>query len=382
MKSIYLDTGATTHLKKEILNEMMPYLTYNYGNASSIYTLGKKSKMAIEDSRIKIAEALNCEKSEIYFTSGATESNNWALKGIALANKTRGTHIITTKIEHPSVLKTCEFLEKQGFEITYLPVDEYGLISLDQLQDAITDKTILISVMFANNEIGTIQPIEEIGEICNKNNIYFHTDAVQALGKVPIYVKKYNIDLLSLSGHKIYAPKGTGILYIKNGINIENLIHGGSQENGMRPGTESVANCVGIGKAISLITKDIESRNKKIRILRDKLINKIHKNIGCAKLNGHPTQRLSNNINFSLRDVNGTMLTLILDVLGICVSSGSACSCKSKKPSHVLLALGLSETLATESIRITLSEEITDSQIDYIFNQLSKVIDEIRINTL
>lgn len=379
MKNIYFDHAATTYIKDEVLEKMLPYLGKYFENPSSIYFNAIKTKKAIEDSRSKIAKALNCERKEIYFTSSATESNNWALKGLAFANKKKGNHIITTKIEHPSILESCYYLEQLGFKITYLPVDEYGLISLKDLENAITDKTILISIMFANNEIGTIQPIKQIGEIAERKKIYFHTDAVQAVGKLPINLKEYKIDMLTLSGHKIYGPKGIGALFIKDGVNIENFIHGGSQENGMRAGTENVANCVGLGYALELATKNIKDKMHNLTLLRDKLITTAQLNIGCCKLNGHPTERLSNNINLSIRGVNGKKLVESLDKCGIKCSSGSACSCGSRKPSHVLLSLGLPEQLAIESIRITLGDNTTIDEIDYFIEQLIQITNDLRI---
>lgn len=382
MKKIYLDYAATTPIKDEVLKEMLPYLTEHFENPSSIYTEGMKNKAAIEDSRSTIARCLNCDYKEIFFTSSATESNNWAIKGIAFANRHKGNHIITSRIEHPSVLESCFYLQKHGFEITYLPTDEYGIISLDDLKNAITDKTILISIMFANNEIGTIQPIKGIGEIAREKNIFFHTDAVQAIGNIDIDLNEYNIDLLSFSGHKIYGSKGIGCLFIRNWVNIDAFMHGGGQERLMRSGTENTANCVGLGRAVELSTSNIKNKSLYLAQLRDELIDQIYLNIGCAKLNGHPNKRLANNVNFSFGDVNGKRLVRMLDEAGIKASSGSACSCGAIRPSHVLLSLGLSEKLAIECIRFTLGEETTREDIDYLLKHLITIIKEIRTDTV
>lgn len=376
--NIYLDNAATTPLKNEVLNKMLPYLTERFENASSLYKNARMNKVALEDSRNKISAALNCNYHEIFFTSSATEANNWALKGIAFSNKNKGNHIITTNIEHPSVLETCKFLSKNGFKITYLPVDNDGLISIDDLKKVITNETILISIMFANNEIGTIQPIAEIGKIAKKNNIIFHTDAVQAVGKIPIDLKKLNVDLLTISGHKIYGPKGVGALFIRQGIEIEPFMHGGSQEKQLRAGTENIAACVGLGEAIKLSTMNLEERILKLSKIRDNIINRIYSNISCSKLNGHPKKRLPNNINFSFDNVNGRLLVYLLDKFGIYASSGSACSCGTTKPSHVLLALGISEKFATQSIRFTFEEDISEDQINYFIEKLILAIDELR----
>ncbi|AOR22955.1 cysteine desulfurase family protein [Clostridium taeniosporum] len=375
---VYLDHAATTPINKAVLEKMLNYLSREFGNPSSIYKSGRNAKLAIEDARNKIAAALKCKCDEIFFTSCATESNNWAIKGCAFNNKDKGNHIITTSIEHESVLKTCSYLEKNGFDVTYLPVDEYGLISIEDLKSAITDKTILISIMFANNEIGTIEPIKEIGEIARKNNIIFHTDAVQAIGKIPIDLKEYNIDLLTLSAHKINGPKGIGALFIRQGLEIETFMHGGSQEKGLRAGTENVAACVGLGVAIEMAMDDIEKRVIKVEKIRNKIINDIYLNIPCCKLNGHSIKRLSNNINFSFTDVNGKILVYMLDKVGIKASSGSACSCGTTKTSHVLLAIGLPEKLATESIRFTIDENITEEEINYFIKNLIFIVDNLR----
>ena len=311
-KPIYLDHASTTYLKKEVFEEMKPYLLKKFANASSIYSLGLENREVIENARNKVAQALSCNNGEVFFTSGGSESNNTAIKGIAFANKDKGNHIITTSIEHPSVLNTCRYLEKHGFNITYLPVDKYGIVSLDYLRKSITCKTILISVMFANNEIGTLQPIEEIGKIAKENNIYFHTDAVQAIGNIPINLEKSHIDILSLSAHKFYGPKGIGALYIKKGTSIDPLIHGGSQENSMRAGTENLANIVGLGKAIELATSDINKYNKKLLYLRSKFIKDLLATIPNIKLNGHPKYRLPGNVNISFNNIDSEILYMYL----------------------------------------------------------------------
>ncbi|SKA81637.1 cysteine desulfurase [Caloramator quimbayensis] len=375
---VYMDHAATTYVKPEVLDAMMPYFTENFGNPSSIYTFSRKSKSAIEEAREKVAKAIGAKADEIYFTGGGSEADNWALKGIAFANKDKGNHIITTKIEHHAILHACEFLEKNGFEITYLNVDENGMISLDELERAITDKTILISIMFANNEIGTIEPIKEIGEIAKKRNIYFHTDAVQAVGNVKIDVKDMNIDLLSLAAHKFYGPKGVGALYIKKGVKIENLIHGGGQERKRRAGTENIPGIVGLGKAIELATSDIDSHNERIIKMRDRLLEGIMEKIPHTKLNGHPEKRLPGNINVSFRFIEGESLLLLLDQSGICASTGSACSSGSLDPSHVLLAIGLPHEIAHGSLRLSLGDATKEEDIDYVLEVLPKIVQRLR----
>ena len=338
---IYFDNAATTPVRKEVYEEILPYFMQYYGNASSVYTIARESKKALEKAREQVAKVLNAEPSEIYFTAGGSESDNMALKGVAEALEKKGKHIITTKIEHHAILHTCEYLEERGFEVTYLPVDEYGKISLEELKKAIRNDTILISVMFANNEIGTIQPIAEIGAIAKERGIYFHTDAVQAVGHVKIDVQKMNIDLLSLSGHKLCGPKGIGAIYIRKGVNIKPLIHGGAQEKRRRAGTENIAGIVGLGKAIELAEKEMEENTKKLIYLRDKLIQGILEKIPYSKLNGHPTDRLPGNCNVSFEFIEGESMLLLLDSKGIAASSGSACTSGSLDPSHVLLAIGL-----------------------------------------
>ncbi len=377
-KFIYADNAATTKLKPEILNEMMPYLTEEYGNPSSIYKYAANSKKAIDAAREKIANSFNAESKEIIFTSGASEADNWAIKGIAYSLRNKGNHIITTKIEHHAVLHTTEYLEKQGYEVTYLDVDEDGLINLKQLEDAITDKTILISVIFANNEIGTIQPIKEIGEIAKKHGVYFHTDAVQAVGNVHIDVKEMNIDLMSLTAHKVYGPKGVGALYVKKGVKLHPFIHGGGQEKGRRAGTENVAGIVGFGKAVELATTGIDEKVKRITELRDLYINTVLKEIPYVRLNGHRTQRLCNNANMSFRYIEGEALLLMLDMAGICASSGSACTSGSLDPSHVLLAIGLPHEIAHGSLRISFGDFNTKEDVYYIVEKLKGIVSRLR----
>lgn len=378
-RKLYLDNAATKRVKKEVIDEMGKYFDELYGNPSSqLYELGRKSKEAIEKSRKIVADFLNAEEKEIYFTAGGTESDNWALKGVAFANFNKGkNHIITTKIEHHAIIHTCEYLEKFGIETTYLDVDRYGLIDLEKLKEAIRPETMLISIMFANNEIGTIQHIEEIGEIAKDNGVLFHVDAVQALGSVKIDVKKQHIDLMSMSAHKISGPKGIGALYIKKGTKIDTFIHGGGQERGRRAGTEGVQNIVGFGKAVEIAARDFNN-NEKLIALRNRLIEGIKNNIPDVVLNGHPTQRLPNNVNFSYKYVEGESILLLLDMEGIAASSGSACTSGSLDPSHVLLATGLDHGTAHGSIRFTLSEEITEEDIDFVVETMKKIITKLR----
>ena len=378
MENIYFDNAATTKLDEEVLQEMIPYLKENYGNASSIYKLGRESRKAVEDSREKIAKILNCKPNEIYFTAGGSESDNTAIKGIARANKSNGNHIITSKIEHPAVLETCKQLEKEGFEISYISVDENGIINLEELKKAIKPATVLITIMFANNEIGTIQPIEEIGEIAKENNIYFHTDAVQAVGSVKIDVKKLNIDSLSLSGHKFYGPKGIGALYVRTGVKFEKFVNGGHQERNKRAGTENVAGIVGIGKAIELAYNNLDEHNNKIKELRDYYVEQVKKKIPYIKINGHMEKRLPGNSNISFRFIEGEGLLLNLDLKGICASSGSACTSGSLDPSHVLLAIGLPHEIAHGSLRITIGKYNTKEEIDYLVKNLVEIVNRLR----
>jgi len=376
-KIIYIDNAATTKLSKKVLNEMMPYLTKNYGNPSSIYSLAQESASAIKKAREKTAKVLGAQPNEIYFTSGGTESDNWAIKGVADANREKGKHIITTSIEHHAVLHTCYYLEKQGFEVTYLPVESNGIINLNDLKKAIRKDTILISIMFANNEIGSIQPIKEIGKIAKEKGIYFHTDAVQAVGHIPIDVNELNIDLLSLSAHKFNGPKGVGALYVRNGTKISNLIHGGAQERKLRAGTENVPGIVGLGKAIEIAIEDMDKKNEYVSNLRDRLINGLLK-IPDTILNGDSKLRLPGNVNVCFKYIEGESILLHLDQLGICASSGSACTSASLQPSHVLLAIGLPVEIAHGSLRLTLSNENTQEEVDYVLSQLPSIIEKLR----
>ena len=376
-KFIYMDHAATTPLKKEVLDEMYPYLSKIYANPSSLYAPARLSKAAIDNARDKLSLALNASSREIYFTSGGSEADNLAIKGAALANKDKGNEIITSAIEHPAVLNTCKGLEKEGFKITYLPVDKNGFVSMEELKKSITDKTILVSIMFANNEIGTIQPIKEIGELCREKKVLFHTDAVQAAGSIPIDVKDLSIDLLSLSGHKFYGPKGIGALYVRKGIKFNPLIEGGSQERGKRAGTENVACIVGLGKAIEIASHNMAEESRRISELRDYLINGLL-SIEGTSLNGSLDNRLPNNVNVSFEGLEGETLLMMLDNIGICVSSGSACSSLSLEPSHVLLSIGLSEKDAKSSVRFTLGEENSKEQIDYVVSKVKDIVERLR----
>ena len=378
MRTVYMDYAATTYVKPEVLEEMMPYFTEKFGNPSSFYDISRTTSRAVTESREKVAKGLNCEPNEVYFTGGGSESDNWAIKGIASAYKNKGKHIITTKIEHHAVLHTCEYLEKQGFKVTYLNVDEEGFIDLEELKNAITDETILVSVMFANNEIGTLQPIKEIGAICRERKVLFHTDAVQAVGHVDIDVKDMNIDLLSLAGHKIYGPKGIGALYIRKGVRIHNLIHGGGQERARRAGTENIAGIVGLGKAMELATSNIEEHAKKLTFLRDKLIDGLLK-IPYTRLNGpRGDKRLPGNVNIGFEFIEGESILLSLDFEGVCASSGSACTSGSLDPSHVLLAIGLPHEKAHGSLRLTLGDGSTEEDVDYVLKVVPPIIERLR----
>jgi len=378
MKNIYFDHAATTSVKPEVLETMLPFFTEKYGNPSSIYSLGRENKKAIDDAREKVAKALNALPKEIFFTSGGTEADNWALEGIAFANQAKGKHIITTNIEHHAILHTCKFLEKQGFEITYIPVDNQGIVHIEDIAKAIRPDTILISVMFTNNEIGTIQPIKEIGALAKEKGICFHTDAVQAIGNIPIDVKDMNIDMLSLSGHKFYGPKGVGVLYIRDGVRIYPFMNGGAQERGKRASTENVAGIVGLGKAIELATENIEQYNAKLMKLRDRAIKEILEKIPYSRLNGDEKNRLPGNVNISFEFIEGESILLMLDMKGICASSGSACTSGSLDPSHVLLAIGLPHEIAHGSLRLTFGEENTDSDLDYLLETLPPIIEKLR----
>ncbi len=375
---IYMDHSATTYTKKEVVDAMLPYFTEHFGNPSSIYGIARESKKAVDAARAQVAKALGADPDEIYFTSGGSESDNWAIKGVAWANRKRGNHIITSQIEHHAVLHTCQFLEKEGFVVTYLPVDQYGLVDPAELENAITDKTILITIMYANNEIGTIEPIAELGVIARKHKVYFHTDAVQAIGNVPIDVKAQNIDLLSLSAHKFYGPKGAGALYIKKGVRIQNLIHGGGQERKRRAGTENLAGIVGMGKAIGLATADIPGHNRKIQAMRDRLIKTVLEKIPHSRLNGHPEKRLPGNFNVSFEFIEGESMVLWLDDEGICASTGSACTSGSLEPSHVLLATGLPVEVSHGSLRLTLGDVNTGEDVDTVLEVLPKVVSRLR----
>lgn len=377
-KLIYLDNAATTRTSKTVLEAMLPYFSEYYGNASSIYSIGTKSKEAINRSREAIAESLGAAANEIYFTAGGSEADNWALKATAEAYKNKGGHIITSKIEHHAILHTCEYLEKQGFEVTYVDVDENGIIKLDELKKAIRPETILISVMFANNEIGSIQPIREIGEIAHEHGILFHTDAVQAFGQVPINVDELHIDMLSSSAHKINGPKGIGFLYIRKGVKIRSLIHGGAQERKRRAGTENVPGIVGYGKAAEEAVRTMQERTAKETELRDYLIDRILKEVPYTRLNGHRTKRLPNNANFSFQFVEGESMLIMLDMEGICGSSGSACTSGSLDPSHVLLAIGLPHEIAHGSLRLTLSDETTKEDIDFTIEKIKEIVARLR----
>lgn len=378
MERRYFDYSATTPVDPEVLNEMIPFFTNEFGNPSSIYSYGRESKKVVEKARKNIASLIGADHKEIFFTGGGSEADNWAIKGIAMSLRDKGNHIITSNIEHHAVLHVCEYLEKQGFKVSYLPVDEDGLISLEDLKNEITDDTILISIMFANNEIGTIQPIEEIGKIAKENKIYFHTDAVQALGNVNIDVKDMHIDLMSLSAHKIYGPKGVGALYIGKGVKIDPLIHGGAQERKKRAGTENVPGIVGFGKAVEIAYNNLEKNIERLTKLRDKLIKEITENIDYVRLNGHPKKRLPGNVNISFEFIEGEALLLSLDMVGICGSSGSACTSGSLDPSHVLLAIGLPHEIAHGSLRLSLGRDTKEEDIDYVLQELPKIIDRLR----
>lgn len=377
-KLVYMDYAATTHTKPEVLEEMLPYFTEFYGNPSSIYSISRETKRAVDKARNRVAKAINADPTEIYFTGGGSEADNWAIKGIALANKNKGNHIITTKIEHHAVLHTCEYLEKQGFEVTYLDVDEEGSIRLEDLKNAIKPTTVLVTIMTANNEIGTIQPIKEIGEICKERKVFFHTDAVQAIGHIDMDVKEMNIDALSLSGHKIYGPKGAGVLYLRKGIRIHNLVHGGAQERNRRAGTENVAGIVGLGKAIELAIENLKEERERLTYLRDKLIKGLLE-IPYSKLNGPVgDRRLPGNVNISFEFIEGESVLLMLDAKGICASSGSACTSGSLDPSHVLLAIGLPHEVAHGSLRLSMGAKTTEEEVDYVIETVPAIVQRLR----
>lgn len=371
---IYLDHAATTGVKEEVLKEMLPFFSIEFGNPSSLYSIGRRAKRAIEQARERVARAINAKPKEIYFTGCGSESDNLAIKGIAYGLKSKGNHIITSKIEHHAVLNSCKTLEQEGFEVTYLNVDKDGLINLGELKNAITDKTILITIMTANNEIGTIEPIEEIGKIAKANNVYFHTDSVQAIGNLKIDVQKMNIDSLSMSAHKFYGPKGVGALYVNENVPFKKLQDGGHQEKNKRGGTENVAEIVGLGKAIELANKNLDEYNNKLLELREYYISEIEKKIPDVKLNGHRTKRLAGNANMSFKGIHGGDLLLKLDEQGICVSTGSACSSGSTEPSHVLTSIGLGAEYLQGSLRVTFGNENTKEDVDYLIKNLEEII--------
>lgn len=377
-KMIYLDNAATTRTAPEVVDAMLPFFTEYYGNASTVYEFGGKSKEAVSKARETIANAIGAKENEIYFTAGGSESDNWALKATAEAYKSKGNHIITSKIEHHAILHTCQWLEQNGFEVTYLDVDEFGVVKLEELKKAIRPTTILISIMFANNEIGTIEPVAEIGKIAKEHGILFHTDAVQAFGQVPINVDELNIDMLSTSGHKLNGPKGIGFLYIRKGVKIRSFVHGGAQERKRRAGTENVPGIVGFGKAVELALASMEERTAKERELRDHLIDRVLKEIPFSRVNGDRTNRLPNNVNLCFQFVEGESLLIMLDMKGICGSSGSACTSGSLDPSHVLLAIGLPHEIAHGSLRLTLGEDTTLEDIDYTVDTVKGIVAQLR----
>ncbi|WP_346683528.1 cysteine desulfurase NifS [Anaerostipes butyraticus] len=377
-KFVYLDHAATTPARPEVVEAMLPYFTEKFWNPSSVYSPAAENKQAIDQCRDLIGKTLGTEGKNIYFTAGGSESDNWALKAAAEAYETKGKHIITSKIEHHAILHTCDYLESRGFEITYIDVDENGILKLDQLEEAIRPDTILISIMFANNEIGTIQPVKEIGEIARKHGVIFHTDAVQAYGQIPINVDEYGIDMLSASGHKLNGPKGIGFLYIRKGLKLRSFIHGGAQERKRRAGTENVSGIIGLGKAVEIAFDTMEERTAKEREVRDYAIDRILAEIPYCRLNGDRRKRLPNNINISFQFIEGESLLIMLDMAGICASSGSACTSGSLDPSHVLLAIGLPHEIAHGSLRMTLGEETTKEDMDYVIDKLKEIVDKLR----
>jgi len=378
MRRVYLDHAATTPTRPEVVKVMLPYFTDAFGNPSSIYSYGQEAKGAVEEARTKVAELIGAQSEEIIFTSGGTEADNFALKGIAYANEDKGNHIITTSIEHHAVLEVCKFLKRREFRITYLPVDKYGLVDADDVRKAITDKTILISVMHANNEVGTIEPVEEIGEIAREAGVYFHTDAVQTMGHILVNVDKLKVDLLAISAHKFYGPKGVGALYVRKGTKLVSLMHGGEQEKRRRAGTENVPAIVGLGKAVELAGQGMGKEAERLAYLRDNLIKGLGKKIDHIRLNGHPTRRLPNNVNVSVDFVEGESMLLNLDLEGVCASTGSACSSASLEPSHVLLALGLSPEQAHGSLRFTFGRENTEADIERVLEVLPGIVTRLR----
>lgn len=377
-KKIYLDNAATTKTRPEVVETMLPYFTELYGNPSSIYEFATQNKKAVDDARSKVAKVIGAEASDIYFTAGGTEADNWAIKAVVEAYSGKGNHIITSKFEHHAILHTCEYLEKHGIDVSYIDVDEYGIIKLDQLEKAIRPTTILITVMFANNEIGTIQPIKEIGEIAKKHNVLFHTDAVQAYGQVPIDVKEMNIDMLSASAHKLNGPKGIGMLYIKKGIKVRSYVHGGGQERQRRAGTENVPGIVGFGKAAEIALETMQERAENETKLRNLMIKRVLEEIPFVRVNGDKTRRLPNNVNFSFQFIEGESLLIMLDMNNICASSGSACTSGSLDPSHVLLAIGLPHEIAHGSLRLTVGYENTEEEINYTVDKIKEIVTKLR----
>ena len=374
----YMDHSATSPVNPEVLEEMLPYFNQSFGNASTLYALGREARTAMENARKQVASLIGAQPEEIYFTSGGTESDNMAIKGVVSKLKNKGNHIITSSIEHPAVLETCKYLEKEGYKVTYLPVYEDGIVKVSDVEEAITSETILITVMHANNEIGTIQPVAEIGALAREKGIYFHTDAVQSVGKIPVNVEDMNVDLLSISSHKLYGPKGIGALYIRKGVRIQPLIHGGGHERGMRPGTENIPGIVGLGKACQIAEENLEKNMEYVSSLRDQLIEGVLGKIEQSYLNGHPTKRLPNNANFRFTGIEGESLVLQLDAKGINASTGSACSSKKLEPSHVLMAIGLKEVDAHGSLRISLGTENTPQDIDYTIDAIEEVVERLR----
>lgn len=379
--NVYMDNNATTSLKKEVLEAMLPYYTEIYGNASSkFYEVGRQAEKAVFEIRERVAKELGAKANEIYFTSSGCEADNWAIKGVAFANKDKGNHIITSSIEHHAILGACEFLEKHGYSVTYLPVDENGRVNPTDVENAICDKTILVSIMTANNEIGTIEPISEIAEICKKHKVIFHTDSVQAIGHMRIDVKELGVDMLSLSAHKFHGPKGVGVLYIRNGVKIDNLIHGGGQERGKRAATENVAAMAGLAKALEIANEDLDKKTEKMKKLRDKLISGIEESVPYSRLNGpRDDTRLCNNVNFSFQYIEGESILMMLDMNGIAASSGSACASGSLDPSHVLLAIGLPHEIAHGSLRLSVGEDTTEEEVDYVLKTIPPIIERLRM---
>jgi len=378
MNRIYFDHSATTPVHPEVAAAMMEYLTDKFGNPSSVHSFGREARKAVDEARAKVADLIGAETNEIFFTSGGTESDNLALKGVAYANRKKGNHIITSAIEHHAILHTCEYLAKQGYKITYLPVDKYGMVSVEDVKNAITDQTILISIMYANNEVGTIQPIREIGKLAREKQIYFHTDATQVVGHIPIDVKADNIDLLTMAGHKFNAPKGVGALYVRRGVRIESVQQGGGHERNMRAGTENVPGIVALGKAAEIAKRDMQQQMAHLQKLRDKMIKHVLETIPYSQLNGHPTQRMPGSANFSFHFIEGESLLLNLDLKGIAASSGSACTSGSLDPSHVLLAMGLTHEVAHGSLRISLGLGNTEEEVDYFLEVLPQIVARLR----